>query len=227
MIICCCLEDVELTCQCISWSIKTKILCVLQTRAYLAAARSTLQRLQARHPAADDQQLQSAASFPGKPQAHACSKNQHLHTARNCIYSQPVQNPANGSDQVAGQPADQDRSCRTARREQHLQSPIGLRAECMPPQPSAASLSGEGSAGQQMSTEQVKHQPDLNSDGLCAICLEFPTEIVFQPCLHAAACVSCARKIMSKAQECLICRSPLQSAVLLVGPVMQSSMYCP
>ena len=191
-----------------------------------------MQRLQASSPAAAAQQLSSTTAPPcAKPCAGACSKtacsmDQPQQAAKDRLHHQPFLSSNNDANPEGGAPAGPDGCCHTAGRQQISEFHTQVDTDTASSQPSAALRSREGCIGRQTSVEQTEHQPGVTSDGLCAICLESPTEIVFQPCLHAAACVACARKIMAKAQECPICRSPLQSAVLLVGPVMQCSMYC-
>lgn len=51
---------------------------------------------------------------------------------------------------------------------------------------------------------------DTDQEGLCIICMELPVEIAFKPCMHAVACVRCARQIMGRQHECPMCRTPLQ-----------------
>lgn len=191
-----------------------------------------MQRLQASNPTADAQHSLSAAAPPcAKPCANACPKpacslDQPQHAAKDQVHHPPDLSSMHDAHPAGGSPAGQDGCCHTAGRQQISEIHTQLDTDTATSQPPAALRSGEGCVGRQMSFEQKEHQPGINSDGLCAICLESPTEIVFQPCLHAAACIACARKIMAKAQECPICRSPLQSALLLAGPIMQHSMYC-
>lgn len=44
---------------------------------------------------------------------------------------------------------------------------------------------------------------------LCAICMEDPIQVLFEPCYHAIACATCAAKVATKTKECPVCRSPL------------------
>lgn len=50
---------------------------------------------------------------------------------------------------------------------------------------------------------------DENDRLLCKICLEAEIDAVFQPCGHAAACITCATKI----RDCCICRCKLEASI--------------
>lgn len=42
--------------------------------------------------------------------------------------------------------------------------------------------------------------------GLCVVCLETKSQVVFAPSQHAKACKTCAVKISAKFNECHVCR---------------------
>ena len=48
---------------------------------------------------------------------------------------------------------------------------------------------------------------------LCVVCMEQQPEVVFIPCMHAVACQACTSKIVSKSNECPMCRTPLSASV--------------
>ena len=50
---------------------------------------------------------------------------------------------------------------------------------------------------------------------LCAICMEHPIQVLFEPCHHAIACATCAAKVATKTKECPVCRSPLVACTQL------------
>lgn len=50
---------------------------------------------------------------------------------------------------------------------------------------------------------------NLKDHQTCKICLDEPIEIVFLPCSHLAACVSCAPAL----RRCPICRETIQRGV--------------
>ena len=43
----------------------------------------------------------------------------------------------------------------------------------------------------------------------CKVCLDQPSSVVFEPCLHCCACQSCAAKI----QTCAVCRAPIEGRI--------------
>ena len=53
---------------------------------------------------------------------------------------------------------------------------------------------------------------EYDSGSLCIVSMEYESSESFMPCRHKVACDHCAAKIITKTNECPMCRSPLQAA---------------
>jgi hypothetical protein len=60
-----------------------------------------------------------------------------------------------------------------------------------------------------LSADQVFNVTD---DGTCVICYDNPCDVAVAPCGHVFMCAQCATKISTK---CSICRTPIQSFILV------------
>lgn len=74
--------------------------------------------------------------------------------------------------------------------------------------PASCSVSVSSSnGGHAPQADEVGGECSAEDDGMCIICMEKPSDAVFEPCGHAIACSSCAARVVAKSSSCPMCRS--------------------
>jgi hypothetical protein len=56
----------------------------------------------------------------------------------------------------------------------------------------------------------------------CVVCLDAPSAVLTLPCAHLTLCAPCAEGVLQRAAECPMCRTPVETQVILPHRVMSS-----
>ncbi len=54
--------------------------------------------------------------------------------------------------------------------------------------------------------ELTKHFEQMKLERICKVCLDFDSEISFQPCCHMVTCLPCSKKV----EKCPVCRTEIR-----------------
>lgn len=63
-------------------------------------------------------------------------------------------------------------------------------------------------AASQAASGMQPAQAEQDEDAVCIICLDQPSNVVFQPCSHCVTCEACAQLVVQARQPCPLCRGP-------------------
>jgi hypothetical protein len=112
--------------------------------------------------------------------------------------------------------------------QQHVQRQQQQRAQAQTAGPSS-SVSGSSasqaravttelanSTGGQMRVVRASWQKE------CVVCLDAPSAVLTLPCAHLTLCAPCAQGVLQRAAECPMCRTPVETQVILPPRVMSS-----
>lgn len=63
--------------------------------------------------------------------------------------------------------------------------------------------------------EEKKENKYIEAEDVCCVCLNFPSNLEFNPCLHACCCLDCTIKLVSWEYRCPLCRGNISTVNLL------------
>jgi hypothetical protein len=94
--------------------------------------------------------------------------------------------------------------------------PPGSVAGSTPPQTRLPAPQPAQSTGGQMRLVRPSWQKE------CVVCLDAPSTVLTLPCAHLTLCAPCAQLVLQRAAECPMCRTPVETQVMLPGRIVSS-----